>query len=202
MMPRMCPALGFKSLHDQFRPRVLRYLARLVGEAEAEDLTQAVMMKVSQGLPAFRGDSSVSTWIYRIATNAALDRLRGAPAPAFSEAELESDDGEVPPQARRPSVESQAMREEMSACVREFIGRLPENYRAAMVLSEIEGFTNEEIAAILGLTLETVKIRLHRARARLRKDLQAGCDFYRSDENELACDRKPASAPVVLRRRR
>jgi RNA polymerase sigma-70 factor (ECF subfamily) len=56
----------------------------------------------------------------------------------------------------------------------------------------MEGFKNAEIAAILGLSLETVKIRLHRARARLRRDLQEGCSFYRDERTGLACDRKPA----------
>ncbi len=66
--------VDFQSVHKDFRPRVLRYLSRLVGEAEAEDLTQSVMLKISEALPGFRGDSSLSTWIYRIATNAALDK--------------------------------------------------------------------------------------------------------------------------------
>ena len=62
-----------------------------------------------------------------------------------------------------------------------------------MMLSEFEGLTNGEIAAVLGLTLDTVKIRLHRAREKLRKDLEIGCSFYRDDSAELACDRKPAA---------
>jgi RNA polymerase sigma-70 factor (ECF subfamily) len=69
-------SLDFNTLHDQFRPRVLRYVTQLVGETEAEDVAQSVMLKVNEGLSGFRGDSSVSTWIYRIATNVALDKLR------------------------------------------------------------------------------------------------------------------------------
>src|SRR3970040_1463702 len=90
----------FQSIHARFRPRVLRYLARLVGEAEAEDLTQAVMLKISAALPGFRGDSSVSTWIYRIATNAGLDRLRRKTAQPLTETELESAAGDVPAEAQ------------------------------------------------------------------------------------------------------
>jgi RNA polymerase sigma-70 factor (ECF subfamily) len=98
-------------------------------------------------------------------------------------------------------VETTAIRDEMSACISEFVARLPENYRAVMILSELEGFTNGEIAAILGLTLDTVKIRLHRAREKLRKDLETGCSFYRDERAELACDRKPV-APITFSRRR
>jgi RNA polymerase sigma-70 factor, ECF subfamily len=196
----MGTTLDFQALHDQFRPRVLRYLTRLVGEAEAEDLTQAVMLKVSRGLDAFRGESSVSTWIYRIATNAARDRMRAASATALPQVDIESEEGQVPAELESPSVESSAIREEMSECIREYIARLPEAYRIPLVLSDIEGFTNEEIAAILHVTLGVVKIRLHRARTRLRAALQSGCDFYRRDDDELACDRKPVAVSVQRRR--
>lgn len=190
----------FQSIHDRFRPRVLRYLGRLVGEAEAEDLTQSVMLKVSEALPAFRGESSVSTWIYRIATNAALDRLRRKTAQPPSEPEPESEETLVPPGAQAPSAEETAIREEMNACIREFIERLPESYRTVMVLSDLEGFKNDEIAAILGVSLDTVKIRLHRAREKLRRELEAGCNFHRDEDDELGCDRKP-TAVIKFRQR-
>lgn len=182
----------FQAVHDRFRPEVLRYLTRFVGEAEAEDLTQRVMIKVSEALPGFRGDSTISTWIYRIAANTALDKLRRKAAPTLTEEELESE-GHVPPEAQAPSVEKAAVREQMNDCIREFIEHLPQNYKTPMLLSELEGLKNDEIAGILGLSLDTVKIRLHRAREKLRKELQAGCNFYRDDCNELACDRKPAA---------
>ena len=195
------PSVDFKSLHDQFRPRVLRYVARLVGEAEAEDVTQSIMLKVDEGLSAFRGDSSVSTWIYRIATNVALDKLRQKAIQPLTDAEYEFDEDNLPPAVQNPSAETAAIREEMNACISEFVARLPGNYKTVMILSELEGFTNGEIAAILGLTLDTVKIRLHRAREKLRKDLEAGCNFYRDERAEFACDRKPA-APITFSRRR
>jgi RNA polymerase sigma-70 factor (ECF subfamily) len=165
-----------------------------VGESEAEDLTQSVMLKISEGLPDFRGDSNVSTWIYRIATNTALDKLRGRMRPISSSAELDADEPDVPPAARSESVETAAIREEMNACIREFIERLPESHKTVMVLSELEGFKNAEIAAILGVNLGIVKIRLHRAREQLRKELETGCHFYRDQCEELACDRKPTAA--------
>jgi RNA polymerase sigma-70 factor (ECF subfamily) len=96
-------------------------------------------------------------------------------------------------QAQIPSVETTVIREEMNACVREFIERLPENYKTVMVLGELEGFRNVEIAEILGISLDTVKIRLHRARERLRKELEAGCSFHRDERTEFACDRKPCA---------
>ena len=70
----------FQKIYDSFRPKILRYLTRLVSEYEAEDLTQEVFVKINQALKTFRGESQLSTWIYRIATNVALDRLR---SPSF-----------------------------------------------------------------------------------------------------------------------
>jgi RNA polymerase sigma-70 factor (ECF subfamily) len=191
----------FRRIHETFHPKVLRYLTRLVGESEAEDLAQTVMLRVSEGLPSFRGEASLSTWIYRIATNAALDTLRRShPGQAEvqdalqavqTEPGIDSEPESFPLEAHSPSAETTAIREEMSACVREFVFRLPETYRTVMVLSELEGFRNAEIAEILQVSLDTVKIRLHRARERLRKELQAGCSFDRDEPVEFACDRKP-----------
>jgi len=82
------------------------------------------------------------------------------------------------------------IRKEMSDCINEFIDKLPADYKTVIVLSELEGMANKEIAEILGITLDNVKIRLHRARVRLKKALQEGCDFYYNEKNALACDRK------------
>jgi len=193
-------ALDFHSIHAAYRARILRYLTRLVGAADAEDLTQQVLLKISQSLGQFRGDASLSTWIYRIATNAALDqlrRLRALPVQGLacaanttgSDADAEAEGAWAG--ASMPSVETGAIREEMSQCVRDFVERLPDNYRSVIVLSELEGFNNSEVAEILGISLDAVKIRLHRARAQLRQDLSTGCSFHRDDQNEFACDRKP-----------
>jgi RNA polymerase sigma-70 factor (ECF subfamily) len=186
----------FQTIHASYRPRICRYLVRLVGQGEAEDLTQEVFVRVSRGLPDFRGDSKLSTWIYRIATNVATDRLRSR---SFKETQLDkasppdqgsSTDVDALPEEKNPSLERQLLREEMSSCVHDYINTLPENYRAVVTLSEIEGLTNQEIAEVLGLTLDTVKIRLHRGRAKLKEKLEIGCSFDRDDEDILVCDPK------------
>ena len=184
----------FDSIHRRFHPRVLRYLAGIAGPEEAADLAQVTMIKVSEHLAGFRGESSLSTWIYRIATNVALDRLRQrAPDVVPIDTEPEGDEA-LPPQLQGPSAEDSAARGEMNACLREFIHRLPVNYRTVLVLGDIEGFTSREIAQITGSSVEAVKIRLHRARLRLREDLTAGCRVERDERSELACERRPAPA--------
>jgi RNA polymerase sigma-70 factor (ECF subfamily) len=188
--------LCFDDVYAEFHQRIRRYLDRLLGPSDGEDATQEVFVKVSRALPRFRGESSVSTWIYRVATNVAYDRLR---SPSLRRAGEVPIDTATPAKDPSPDVERQLVRGEMNDCVDRFIDRLPANYRSVVILSEHEGLTNQEIAKALGLTVQTVKIRLHRARTRLKTELGDGCDFYRDERNELACDPKPNV--VFLRRR-
>jgi RNA polymerase sigma-70 factor, ECF subfamily len=179
-------ARNFEAVHQEFRPRICRYLRHLVGEAEADDLTQAVFLKVSAALPAFRGESSLLTWIYRIAINIARDHSRASGR--WSSVEIESI--EDLPDSAREAADRAYIRQEMSTCIRELVEKLPEPYRAPLLLSDFEELANAQIAEILGLSLDTVKIRLHRARVRLRAAMECGCTFYRDNGNELMCDRK------------
>ncbi len=196
---KRCPAMNsdlkFYTIFDEYHPKILRYLSRIVGRVDAEDLTQEVFDKINRGLEGFQGRSDLSAWIYRIATNTAIDRSRSvaykyeSTHDAFEdEASHQSSD---PTAAKTTPVTDQlVIRKEMSDCVNEFIDNLPPHYRTVIVLSELEGFTNKEIAHIVSISLDNVKIRLHRARAKLRKALQKGCDFYYTAGNTLACDRK------------
>jgi RNA polymerase sigma-70 factor (ECF subfamily) len=203
------PESDFQKIYETFRPKILRYLTRLIGEHEAEDITQEVFIKVNQALRTFRGESQLSTWIYRIATNTALDRLR---SPAFKQMAqerllkasmgdgvIEDDDKDVWADEDRPSVDQQLIRKEMNKCIKNFIENLPGDHKTVIVMSEIEGLKNSEIAEVLGVSLDTVKIRLHRARIKLKKELETHCTFYRDEQSELACDLK--SAFMEFRRR-
>ena len=170
----------FQKAHETFRPRIHRYLTRLVGENEAEDLTQEIFVKVAQALENFRGESTLSTWLYRIATHAAIDKIRTASFRQDAEVALlddsiEIEDKDVWSGEETPSLEQQLMRKEMYECFVDFVKRLPSNYRTVVVLSELEQLPNNEIAEILGLSLEVVKIRLHRGRTRLLQELKTHC---------------------------
>lgn len=180
--------LSFDALYAAYYPRIRRYLARLIGLDEAEDVAQEVFLKAGRSLGEFRGDSAPLTWIYRIATNAALDRVR-SPGYRASAASTPIDESCA---VRPATAEDQAIRGEMSECVQDLVAQLPENYRTVLLLSELEGMKNGEIAEVLGVSLDTVKIRLHRARARLKQSLEAECRFYRDPHNTLLCDIKPA----------
>lgn len=188
----------FQETYDTFQPKILRYLARLVGEHEAKDLTQSVFVKVHQGLMNFRGESSLSTWIYRIATNVARDNIH-TPGPSSNgenRLPVTPNEGEAETDTiadSSPTVEQQLIRGEMAVCIRDIVNRLPDSYRTVIVLSELEGFNNRDIAEILNVSLDAVKIRLHRARARLKQELENHCCFYLDDRSEFACDRKECS---------
>ena len=84
------------------------------------------------------------------------------------------------------------------SCIRERLETLPEPYRAVLQMSETDGLSDAEIAAAVGTTVGNVKVRLHRARARLREDLRCHCALYRDERNELACEprRGGGSRPV------
>jgi RNA polymerase sigma-70 factor, ECF subfamily len=184
--------LHFESAYSRFYPGIRRHLARLVGETDADDLTQEVFVKALGSMAGLRNAESLRPWLYRVATNAGLDRLRRSArtpvtrAPIDEEHEIEGRG--VPTGSSLRTVESDAIRDEMSACVRTVVERLPVGQRIALTLSEFEGQTDAEIAALLGVSVGSVKIRLHRARARLRKELASSCRLFRDGRNEIACE--------------
>ncbi|MCP4369075.1 MAG: RNA polymerase sigma factor [Deltaproteobacteria bacterium] len=90
----------------------------------------------------------------------------------------------------KPTSNRTVIRKETSECVWEFIDRLPSDYKTDILLSEHEGFKNREVADILQVLLDTVEIRLHRAKVMLKKKLNDGCIFYNSEQKILACDRR------------
>lgn len=191
--------VSFQEIYGTHLPGILRFLSRIVGEEEAEDVAQEVFLRVARNLDRFRGDSSVGTWIYRIARNAALDRIRSRPArhenpreyPANVPDEDPADAMSLLPD-EQASIERHLIGKEMNECIRGRVDNLPESYRSVLVLSEFAGMTNAEIASVLGIGEGAVKIRLHRARARLREDLGTRCTVYRDGRDELACEPKPA----------
>jgi len=186
----------FPTIYREYYPKIVSYLRRLVGDLEAEDVAQEAFVKISESLDGFRGESQLSTWIYRIATNAALDHHRkpfsqqSARTVAIPDEDDLSADERAMLQDNAPLIDTALIRKDMNECIRGLVNDLPDNYRAVLMLGDLEGFTNAEIADILCLSLETVKIRMHRARRHLKKAMDSACHLYHDDRNELSCDRK------------
>ena len=167
---------AFNALVARFQDRVYNLIRRLLGNPEeARDVTQEVFVSVFEKVDSYRGDASIATWIYRIATNHAKNRIKYLSRRKDRQREsLES--LAVPPTSSRLSAEvprpDQAyLRERTSRLVDAALGELDEEQRIVLVLRDVEGQSYEDIAEITGLQLGTVKSRLHRGRQRLKEAL-------------------------------
>jgi RNA polymerase sigma-70 factor (ECF subfamily) len=167
---------AFGVLVRRYEARVFRLVRRIVGDDEAEDALQETFLSAWRALPRFAGASTFSTWIYRIATNAALMRLRkrrpdvvslDAPVPA-------GDDESTAPRELvdwGPTPEDALADAETRAAMDAAIAALPPEQRAAFLLRDVEGLDNADAAAALELTVPAFKARVHRARLFLRDRL-------------------------------
>nr|WP_320148209.1 sigma-70 family RNA polymerase sigma factor [uncultured Anaeromusa sp.] len=184
--------LHFAAIYQEFAKPIERYLLRFLEPREAEEVTQEVFLKVNSSLADFRHEAKLSTWIYKIATNMAIDRLKKASYRfETKQISLQEPERSAPVEAQHAnSVESNAIHKEMNQCIRGVIDGLPENYRLVIVLSELGGFSNQEIADILGLSIGVVKTRLHRGKKCLKEELTNACNFSWDERNEFACDPK------------
>ncbi|MCP4540252.1 MAG: sigma-70 family RNA polymerase sigma factor [Chloroflexi bacterium] len=192
--------MDFADIFAEYQRPIYNYLLRMTqNQAKAEDLTQETFIRVHRGLPGFRGDASLSTWIYRIATNVGHDHFRRRATQqaeaALSIEEIESD-GEWLVDETPSSPDQLAAQSEMSDCVQRFIHRLSPDYRAVLMLRELQGLKNREIAEVLDVSLDTVKIRLHRARNKLREALNTGCVFTCDERNVFVCEPKAETEEV------
>jgi RNA polymerase sigma-70 factor, ECF subfamily len=175
-----------QELADRYRPRISQLALRYMKNREdAEEVTQDVLMKVYRKVGAFRGDSALSSWIYRITFNTAMSRLRTNRAERAAEAERErmmAAEKAVATDESRASREpvdwsrmpdEELLKRQLLSAVAQAIDDLPEIYRAPVVLRDIEGLTTEEASTRLKVKDQTLKSRLHRGRLMLRERLQA-----------------------------
>ncbi len=177
-------------LYQQYFEPVRRYLEKFVGGNYAEELTQEVFIKVIKNKQQFRGDSSVKNWIFRIATNSAKDFLKSRykkENDAISEQDLKYYDSSLVDEV---SPELLNITNEMNQCIREFVHRLPDQYATVLVLSELEGRNISEISEILDISQNATKVRLHRARSRLKDEIERGCIITTTCDNQMLCERK------------
>lgn len=190
------PDIRFTDIFSAYQKPIYNYVLRMVRNREiAEELTQEIFIKAYKNLSSFRGDSKISTWIYGIATNACLDYFR------TSEFKKSEKTGAVildilPEEADSEgikkilSIEEDLIKTEMADCIRDYIESLSGEYRTVIILHDLEGFKNREIAKLLGCSIDAVKIRLHRARKKLQSILALNCTFYHDENNVLHCDKK------------
>ncbi len=168
--------VAFEQLIADYQKRIFSIAYRLAGNiAEAEDMTQEVLIKVFKNLNKFEGKSKFSTWLYRVATNTCLDQSkRNRRYAAYSiDQELETEDGSIVSEIadEAPTPEEAAERRVMREAIHAAIAKLGDEHKKVIVLRDIQGFSYEEIARILQCSVGTVKSRINRARAQLKKIL-------------------------------
>lgn len=173
---------AFEELMQDYFKRIYNIALRMAGNADdAADMTQEIMLKLFRNIGAFKGNSKLSTWIYRVATNTCLDELkkiRRHPAVSIN-AEIDTGDGEFLREVEdtSPTPEQSAQQHELRDMVAAAITRLSPDHRAAIVLRDIRGFSYDEIARILGCSEGTIKSRISRARTQLKSVLEKDFGF-------------------------
>lgn len=180
---------AFNELIQLYQGRIYRLVFRMLGDrAEAEDLAQEVFITVFKSIDGFRGDSKLSTWLYRVATNHCKNRIKYLQRRArgkkkeFDEVAqhnaLESATMNPTSQIARPDEMLEAYQKE--AILKAAIAQLDDDHRTLIVLRDIEHLTYEQIQEITGLAEGTVKSRLHRARHALRDKVRRMAEGRRS----------------------
>lgn len=183
------------TVFEQYQERIHRYLLRLTRDpVEAEDLTQETFLRAHRQLESVKDPAALGVWLYRIATHLSYDRFRqlssrGSPRPLDPAPDHETADAQWA-DVDVPRLDHAVEQAEMSACVQAFLEELPNDYRAVISLHDLHGLTGPEIARMLGCSLGAVKIRLHRARQKLKAALEAGCDFSCDERGVFVCERK------------
>jgi RNA polymerase sigma-70 factor (ECF subfamily) len=156
---------AIRELYRRYAPRVFAVVRRLAGDdALAEDWTQDAWIRAIRALPTFRGESRFSTWLHRIAVNSALHGRRWRERRAKNEVALPAT---IPLRERSEETVTRISLERA-------LDQLPAGMRQVLVLHDVEGYTHEEIAQVLGVTPGTSKSQLFKARARMRNALRPG----------------------------
>lgn len=167
---------AFAALFELYSDKIFRLALGLLGdEDEAEGIVQDTFLRLFEKLDQFEGRSQLGTWLYRVAYNTSIDRLRQRrPTLALADETEAEDNAPVMPallidwsQAPESLFDSGETQAQLEAAV----GHLPHRLRGAFILREIEGLSTTEAAAVLGITEGAVKVRLHRARLLLREEL-------------------------------
>ncbi len=169
---------AFAQLVERYESRVYNLALKMLRDPQdAEDVLQETFLSVFRHLNDFHGDATFSTWLYRIATNAALMKLRARKPPPLSlDAPAESEEANALPREVADwgiMPEEALLNDEVRAQMDAAMDALPESLRMVFVLRDVEGLSVQETAEVLGISVPNVKTRLHRARLALRNQLAA-----------------------------
>lgn len=171
-------AAAFNRLMEQHERRMYAVALRMCGNREdAQDCLQEAMLRVYRAIGGFKGQSSFSTWVYRITMNTCLDELRRKKNRQSTSLDSLLDMGWSPSDDTN-APEKQAMRSELRRNLNRAIQELPEEMRSAVVLRDIQGFSYEEIAHMLEINVGTIKSRISRGREKLREKMKENAELF------------------------
>lgn len=169
---------AFEQLIQPLEGRIYAVALRMCANREdAQDCMQESMIRIYRALSGFKGQSSFSTWVYRITMNTCLDELRRRKARKSTSLDSLLDSGWSPAN-ETDTPERHAVQSEQRRTIERAIADLPDDMRAAIVLRDIQGLTYDEIADALSVNVGTVKSRISRGRERLRKKLSAHPELF------------------------
>ena len=170
---------SFEKLVRLYEKRVFSLTSRMCrNSADAEEAAQEAFLAAWQALPAFRGDASFATWLYRLVSNACVDILRREGRhQVMAGPSLDDEESSPEPPDKSPSPHALAERAELRRQIEAGLAALPPEYRQVLILREIHQCTYDEIAQICSIDLGTVKSRINRGRKRLRKILMESGNF-------------------------
>ena len=176
-------ARAFEALVVKYQRRIARHVARYIRRAsDVEDVVQETFIRAYRGLASFRGDSSFYSWLYRIATNAAINSLKRDPTPVLlgDDAPEERADAFQPGISDNEDPERRLMARQIADAVQRALDRLQPELADALMLYEVEGKSYSEIATMLGIPIGTVRTRIFRAREFIAKRLEPVLGPHRS----------------------
>jgi RNA polymerase sigma-70 factor (ECF subfamily) len=179
--------MEFWEIYDQYYARVRKFIRVLVRDDwVADDLIQETFLRVQKHLGSLRDPSKLSSWIFRIAYNLCQDHFRQS---KISQREEKIDLGQIE-DFKKDLIQKELEQRQMGECVQNQMSLLPESLRTVLFLSDIMDFSHQEIADTLGITIKNVKVRLHRARKKLKPILEEKCTFEMDERNVLICEPK------------
>ena len=171
-------AAAFDELLGAYEKKMYAVCLRMSGNHEdAQDCLQETMLRVYRAISGFKGQSTFSTWLYRVAMNTCLDELRKKRNRTSTSLDGLLEAG-WSPSDEFDTPERHALNREKSAEIRRVIAELPEDMRAAVVLRDIEGMSYEEIARVLDINVGTIKSRISRGREKLREKFQSKAELF------------------------
>lgn len=163
---------AFGELVSRYESKVYSLALKMLRNPEdAEDVLQDTFLRAYRGIKSFKGNSTFSTWIYRITANSALMRLRKRQLPTVSIDDADEREAPINIADWAPGPVEQMLNQETQAAMTEAIEALPPEFRQVFVLRDVEELSNAEVAEILDLSVAAVKSRLHRARLKVRNRL-------------------------------